>query len=111
MKVNLIRYTPWPKDLVGEAAALCTAAEDWERARKGAMASGHMSVTEHVSYTFRIEGVSRALLAQITRHRIASFSVESQRYVRMERMPYVTPPTIEADEGGEGCIRPADGAD
>ena len=67
------------------------------------MASGHMSVIEHASYTFLIEGVSRALLAQLTRHRIASFSVQSQRYVQMEHMEYVTPPTIEANEGAKAA--------
>jgi thymidylate synthase (FAD) len=54
-------------------------------------------VIEHASFTFRVEGVSRALLAQITRHRLASFSVESQRYVDMSAMPCVTPPAIAAD--------------
>ena len=43
---------------------------------------GHESPIEHMSFTFGIEGVSRSLLAQITRHRMASFSVQSQRYVR-----------------------------
>ena len=97
MNVELIRYTPAPAELVGEAAAICTAAKHRDKARRGAMASGHMSVAEHASFTFRVEGVSRALLAQITRHRLASFSVESQRYVDMGDMPCVTPPTIAAD--------------
>ena len=79
MKVTMIRNTYQAADLVGQAAALCTNSEDWDRSRKGAMASGHMSVIEHASYTFLIEGVSRALLAQLTRHRIASISVQSQR--------------------------------
>ena len=105
MDVRLIRYTRDPGGLVGEAAAICTAAEDNDRARRGALASGHMSVTEHVSFTFRIEGVSRALLAQLTRHRIASFSVESQRYVEMDHMQYGTPPSIRADEGAEEAYR------
>ncbi|MGI6215611.1 MAG: FAD-dependent thymidylate synthase, partial [Christensenellales bacterium] len=48
---------------------------------KGVIASGHLSVIEHISFTFGVEGVSRVLLAQLTRHRIASFSVQSQRYV------------------------------
>jgi len=47
---------------------------------KKLMAMGHMSPTEHVSFTFAIDGVSRTLLAQITRHRIASYSVQSLRY-------------------------------
>ena len=57
---------------------------------------GHESPIEHASFTFGIEGVSRALLAQITRHRMASFSVKSQRYVREGSFEYVTPPEIEA---------------
>ncbi len=61
------------------------------------MKSGHESVLEHVSFTFRVEGVSRSLLAQITRHRLASFSVKSQRYVDMSDMPFVIPASIEAD--------------
>lgn len=57
---------------------------------------GHESPIEHASFTFGIEGVSRSLLAQITRHRIASFSVQSQRYVAENRFDYVLPPEIEA---------------
>ena len=94
MNVQLIRHTPDPVALVGEAAAICTAAMDHDRARKGALASGHESILEHVSFTFRVEGVSRALLAQLTRHRIASFSVESQRYVRMEDAGFVCPDSM-----------------
>ena len=101
MEVIMLRNTIMASDLVGQAAALCTNSDDWDRSRKGAMASGHMSVTEHASYTFLITGVSRALLAQITRHRIASFSVQSQRYVLMDKEQYVTPPTIEANEGAK----------
>jgi thymidylate synthase (FAD) len=59
---------------------------------------GHSSPTEHVSFTFGIEGVSRALLAQLTRHRIASFSVQSQRYVKEGCFEYVIPPQIEKNE-------------
>ena len=58
---------------------------------------GHESPTEHVSFTFMIDGVSRALLAQITRHRLASFSVRSQRYVNENSFDYVIPPEITKD--------------
>ena len=58
---------------------------------------GHESPIEHASFTFGIEGVSRSLLAQITRHRMASFSVKSQRYVREGSFEYVTPPEIAAE--------------
>ena len=58
---------------------------------------GHESVMEHISFTFLIEGVSRSLLAQLTRHRIASFSVQSQRYVSYEKgFGYIVPPALEA---------------
>lgn len=81
MKVELIRYTVGADLLCGMAAALCTDFKgDPVKALKGAMASGHESVCEHASFTFYIEGVSRVLLAQLTRHRLASFSVQSQRY-------------------------------
>ena len=101
MKVNLIAHTSNADALVGRAAAICTDATDWAKARQHAMESGHESVAEHAAFTFRIEGVSRALLAQLTRHRIASFSVQSQRYVDMGEMPYVTPPSL----GGNSEIR------
>lgn len=97
MKVELLRYTIDPGELCGEAAAICTNYDDYDKALRGALSSGHESVIEHANFTFRIEGVSRALLAQITRHRIASFSVESQRYVVKEGgFKYVIPPSIVA---------------
>jgi len=58
---------------------------------------GHESPLEHAVFTFAIEGVSRALLAQITRHRIASYSVQSQRYVNADNFSWVTPPHIASD--------------
>lgn len=96
MKVDLITYTPLPDLLVGQAAALCTGSNDALASGKGAMASGHLSVVEHANFTFQIEGVSRVLLAQLTRHRIASFSVQSQRYCGVQ-LEYVTPPKIIED--------------
>ena len=67
---------------------------------------GHESPIEHATFTFGIEGVSRALLAQITRHRIASFSVQSQRYVAENAFEYVLPPEIAAiPEAKEEFIR------
>jgi thymidylate synthase (FAD) len=61
---------------------------------------GHESPIEHVCFTFLIEGVSRSLLAQITRHRIASFSVKSQRYVKEGQFEYIIPPEIEKIKRG-----------
>ena len=95
LKVDLIAHTPEPERVVAAAAKLCYSPVGVERlmedltpeksAKFLSMLSnlGHASPTEHASFTFAIEGVSRALLAQITRHRIASYSVQSQRYVRL----------------------------
>lgn len=77
---------------------------DADRLFRHIVRSGHSSTLEHVSYTFAIEGVSRALLAQLTRHRHLSFSVQSQRYVkfgsgdRSGGFDYVTPPSVGAQD-------------
>lgn len=97
MKVT-IKNAPQNADvLCGWAAALCTDSTQPDRSLAYAMDSSHFSVLEHANFTFEIEGVSRALLAQLTRHRIASFSVQSQRYVRQDKpgcFAYVTPQRI-----------------
>jgi thymidylate synthase (FAD) len=80
MNVRLIAHTPNPDDVCATAAAVCYNAKDGKRSLAHALASGHDSVAEHAAFTFQIEEVSRVLLAQLTRHRIASFSVQSQRY-------------------------------
>ena len=107
-KVTLITHTPDPEMTIASAARLCyspaTIAEVQEKLtpeKAGEFVEmlaglGHQSPIEHAVFTFGIEGVSRALLAQITRHRIASFSVQSQRYVRLDDFRYVVPPEIEA---------------
>lgn len=96
MKVYLKSWPVVPPDeLAAWAAELCYDGGNPERALRGAMGSNHLSVTEHATFTFGVEGVSRALLAQMTRHRIASFSVQSQRYVRLHGFEYVIPPSIE----------------
>ena len=109
MKVRLVEMTPNADKLVALAAKLCysgaemdTLLDQVENKDQSAflervMGRGHLSVAEHASFTFLVEGVSRTLLAQLTRHRIASFSVQSQRYVSMENcVDYVVPPAIEA---------------
>ena len=109
LKVMLLRATPDPDEVVALGARLCYAQADLETLRErvetsdqkkyiaGVMERGHLSVTEHASFTFAVEGVSRALLAQMTRHRIASFSVQSQRYVSMaDGFDFVVPPSISA---------------
>lgn len=95
MNVTLKRFTIEPEAICAEAAALCTDYHgDPMHALSGAMKSGHESVLEHATATFLVEGVSRALLAQITRHRIASFSVQSQRYTGVAPT-WVVPPRIK----------------
>lgn len=77
--------------------------------------SGHTSTLEHINYTFTVEGVSRALLAQLTRHRHLSFSVQSQRYVRMGSndksggFEFVSPPSLKgkstpSNDNGDGFV-------
>ena len=110
MTVRLIAHTPEPEKVVAAAAKLCYSdahitdlldgLDEEKTARFLTMLSdlGHASPIEHASFTFGIEGVSRAFLAQMTRHRIASFSVQSQRYVRMEEFNFITPPNVAEDE-------------
>ena len=96
MNVELIRYTQDADWVCGYAAALCTGFKgDPFKALKGALASGHESVAEHNCFTFLIEDVSRVLLAQLTRHRLASFSVQSQRYCGCDPNSLVIPQTIK----------------
>lgn len=109
MKVALIRHTLSPEEVVALGARLCYSrarvddllqrveARDQTDFVHRIMHMGHDSVLEHATFTFGIEGVSRVLLAQITRHRLASFSVQSQRYVSYESgFGYIVPPKIEA---------------
>ena len=105
MNVSLISYPSMNPDvLAGYAAALCYKNGDLKRSLNGAMDGGHTSVAEHGAFTFYIEGISRAALAQLTRHRIASFSVQSQRYVSMaDDFEYVIPPSI-SEVLGDGAV-------
>lgn len=108
-KVTLLAYTPNPEHTIASAAKLCYSSSDIGTLTEGLTNEkaaefvemlaeiGHESPIEHASFTFGIEGVSRALLAQITRHRIASFSVQSQRYVKENNFSFVTPPEIELE--------------
>ena len=94
MKVTMIGISD--PEVCATAAGMCYNAKDPWKALKNAMAAGHESVLEHCKFSCLVEGVSRALLAQLTRHRIASFSVQSQRYVAMKGgFPYVIPPRIQ----------------
>ena len=96
MTVELLRATAEPAELCGEAAGICTACDDCGKALRGALASGHESVIEHAVFTFCVTGVSRVLLAQLTRHRLASFSVQSQRYTGVNTEDIVRPASFAA---------------
>lgn len=110
MKVKLLEYTPNAEKLVASAAKLCYSASEIEDLQKNLdkekvdkflnmlMSYGHESPVEHVCFTFAIEGVSRSLTHQLVRHRIASYSQQSQRYVRLNQFEYVIPPSVEKDE-------------
>ena len=98
MKVALIAHTVLPEKLVAASAKLCYSAASIDTVMEGLTEEktasfvdmladiGHESPIEHASFTFGIEGVSRSLLAQLTRHRMASYSVQSQRYSNCSRL-------------------------
>ena len=109
LHVELLRHSLAPEELAALGAKLCysrsdlagllekISGQDQRQFIRRLMQMGHESVFEHVSFTFGIEGVSRVLLAQLTRHRLASFSVQSQRYVSYEKgFGYILLPRIEA---------------
>lgn len=110
LKVKLLAHTENPERIIATAAKLCYSSSDIEHIHEGLdeektekflqrlIDLGHESPLEHVSFTFGVEGVSRALLAQITRHRIASYSVKSQRYVTEGQFQYIVPPAVAADK-------------
>lgn len=96
MQVNLLAYTPNPVQVIETAAAKCYDSKPSEDGKimLACYRSGHHSVLEHATFSFEITGVSRALLAQLTRHRPFSFSVRSQRYCDESSMKTVVPRTV-----------------
>ena len=109
MNVELLQCNPDCEKIVAAAAKLCYSSSEINGILEGLdkekttkfierlMSMGHESPLEHITFTFGIEGVSRSLLAQFTRHRIASYSVKSQRYVNEGKFEFITPPEIEAE--------------
>ena len=109
MRVELLSHTPDPERLCCAAAKLTHEPEDRdfmemysslsqehiERVLKYVLEKHHESVVEHASFTFYVEGISRVLTHQLVRHRIASYSQQSQRYVTLKDFSYVTPPTLD----------------
>lgn len=115
LHVSLIRHTADMEELAALAARLCYSAATVDKLRdkiekndqqafvRRLLDMGHESVMEHATFTFAVEGVSRVVLAQLTRHRLASFSVQSQRYVSFEKgFGYIVPPRIK--ELGEDAV-------
>ncbi|WP_282191788.1 FAD-dependent thymidylate synthase [Adlercreutzia caecimuris] len=107
MQVELLYHTPDPERAIATAARLCYAPvgaselmetmppERVKSVLSTIMGSGHFSTLEHASYTFAVDGVSRALTHQLVRHRIASFNQQSQRYVKFKgEIPVVKPATV-----------------
>lgn len=110
MHVELLNYSPRPEVQVARAARLCYYGADIESLKetmtpqksaelvRKLVKMGHLSTVEHVTFTFGIEGVSRALSHQLVRHRIASYSQQSQRYVDGAHFGYVVPPSVQENE-------------
>lgn len=110
MKINLLRSTEKPETMVAVAARLCYSPigvnelleeigeKEINKLVRFVIKSGHLSTTEHISFTFAIEGVSRALTHQLVRHRVASYNQQSQRYVSFrDNFEYIVPPQIKKD--------------
>lgn len=113
MDVRLLFHTPEPERAIAVAARLCYAPvgaaelmdgmgdDDIRRVLRIIMTSGHFSALEHVSYTFAIDGVSRAMTHQLVRHRLASYNQQSQRYVSYTDDPsFIVPPALDDDSAG-----------
>lgn len=113
LAVSLLAHTPEPLSLIYAAFRQCyypgSVADMWPKLLSGEidkekqaefvsriLASGHDSPIEHVSFTFSVAGVSRALSHQLVRHRLASYSQQSQRYVDAAAFDYVLPPAVAA---------------
>ena len=116
MKVKLISHTPSPEKLCGSAASVAYSEEGFEanydknddsaqKILNHCVKSGHHSITEHASFTFSVEGISRACSHQLVRHRLASYTQQSQRYVRFDELAFVTPPKIRKNNEHEELFK------
>lgn len=112
MQVKLINYTRNPEKIIAQSARLCYSAlgiqelgkklddQSVEKIIKKIKRLGHYSVLEHAVFTFGLEGISRVTSHQLVRHRIASFSQQSQRYVKIddEGLPFIIPESIRVND-------------
>jgi thymidylate synthase (FAD) len=116
LKVQLLKHTPDPEETIAAAAKLCYSPvgvdellnnltpEKTEKFVEMLADLKHESPFEHVSFTFAAEGVSRSLTHQLVRHRIASFSQQSQRYVPLDDFDYIVPEEIAKNEIASGIF-------
>jgi len=116
MKVELLSYTPEPDRVVAISARLCyskigiselaekLADDKIKDLLKKLESSGHLSPFEHANFTFGIEGISRVTSHQLVRHRIASYSQQSQRYVKMSNGEIVIPPSIKKNSSASELV-------
>ncbi len=116
MKVELLSYTPEPDRVVAISARLCyskigiselaekLADDKIKDLLKKLESSGHLSPFEHANFTFGIEGISRVTSHQLVRHRIASYSQQSQRYVKMSNGEFVIPPSIKKNSSASELV-------
>ena len=109
MQVELITGTPGPEEVIEKACRICydSASNEETRGRflQSVIKRGHESVLEHASATFKVTGVSRALTHQLVRHRIASYSQRSQRYVKECGFEYVMPQTVASKKEASMAYR------
>lgn len=108
MRVTLLRYTPQPEITIAAAARISTSPLPTRQLMEGEtpqeaarlinrlIAAGHLSPLEHAGFTFSLEGISRVTSHQLVRHRLASYTQRSQRYVRYDEPRFVTPPSLSA---------------
>ena len=104
MKVSLIQATPNPIETIAQIASICYDSNPSNPMKlvEHCYKNGHLSVMEHIYFTFKIEGISRACSHQLVRHRHCSFTQRSQRYCSEDEFKYVTPPSIsDIDEYGD----------
>jgi thymidylate synthase (FAD) len=97
MQVTLIQYTPNPIETIAKIASICYDSDPKDPLKlvKHLYKNGHHSVFEHIYYTFKIEGISRACSHQLVRHRHCSFTQRSQRYCSEDGFGYVMPETLD----------------
>ena len=113
MKLKLINYTPNAEGTIASAGKLCYSQvgvdeisqnldnESIDKYIDMLNSLGHLSPIEHASFTFAAEGISRSLSHQLVRHRLASYSQQSQRYVKIDSFEYIIPPAIKEDESAK----------